>query len=109
MKQDFLLYDLIRLIIITFNAIFLIEHPEVQALLNLLVLVFYLMNLIYNSIQKFFIMTVITILIELSIVLSYFGAFLFSQYDINGEGTNLNVFKNIEYIVIFGVLLATYI
>eukprot|EP00828_Plagiopyla_frontata_P033324 TRINITY_DN4326_c0_g1_i4.p1 TRINITY_DN4326_c0_g1~~TRINITY_DN4326_c0_g1_i4.p1 ORF type:complete len:337 (-),score=41.88 TRINITY_DN4326_c0_g1_i4:74-1084(-) len=110
MKQDFLQYEVIRLVIITFNAIFLLEHSQVQTLLNILVLVFYFMNLIYNSISKqFIIMAALSILAESAIILSYFGAFLFSQYDINGEGTNLNVFKNIEYIVMFGVLIAIYL
>ena len=40
-------------------------------------------------------MAILSLIVEIFILVSYSGAFLFSQYDINGEGMKLKVFRNI--------------
>ena len=48
-------------------------------------------------------MAILSLIVEIFILVSYSGAFLFSQYDINGEGMKLKVFRNIQSLIIIGI------
>eukprot|EP00828_Plagiopyla_frontata_P010464 TRINITY_DN15595_c0_g1_i2.p1 TRINITY_DN15595_c0_g1~~TRINITY_DN15595_c0_g1_i2.p1 ORF type:complete len:232 (-),score=17.94 TRINITY_DN15595_c0_g1_i2:177-872(-) len=109
LKYNLLQYELIRLLVLGFIIITLIDYPLLQTLINILALTSYLVVFIHQQVGKFTVMKVLQVIVEIFIVCSYAAAFLYSQYDINGEGYSQHVFKTIQLFILIGIFGITYI